>query len=138
VNLSAGGWVWTPSGTIDINDYNGSNVRVAFKYTSNSTAAATWEVDNIEVYGEMGTGIENSPVMTFNLYPNPAQGYVKIQASKNAETLRVYSLLGALVAEYSIHNGLNQINIDIYKPGMYLFVVSSNNETSAPQKVIVK
>lgn len=47
---SASGFVWTNSGNINLNSYVGnSNVRIAFKYTSTSSAAAQWRVDNVKV-----------------------------------------------------------------------------------------
>ena len=46
-------WSAGASGGIDISSYTGnSNVRVAFKYTSTTSAAAAWEVDNVKVIGE--------------------------------------------------------------------------------------
>ena len=45
---SPGSWTWTESGTIDVSGYSGT-VYIAFKYTSNTTEAATWEVDNITI-----------------------------------------------------------------------------------------
>ena len=43
------GFVWINSGAVNISSYaaNQSNVRVAFKYTSTTSAAATWELDNV-------------------------------------------------------------------------------------------
>lgn len=137
-NLSAGGWAWTPSGIIEVDDYHGTAVYIAFKYTSSATAAATWEVDNIEVYGELGTNISNMNAMNFRVYPNPAHGYVQIGASENAEIIRIYTLLGELVAEHAIQGGMNQINISNINSGLYLLVVSGKNLVSAPQKLIVK
>lgn len=49
--LCPGGWVWTLSGSLDISGTSGSDIYLAFKYTSTSTAAATWEVDEILVTG---------------------------------------------------------------------------------------
>lgn len=46
---STGNYVWTGSGNIDISTYTGGNVYIAFKYTSTTSAAATWEVDNIKI-----------------------------------------------------------------------------------------
>ena len=48
-----GSFTWTSSGNTDISSIvaNQSNVRIAFKYTSTTSAAATWEVDNIKVTG---------------------------------------------------------------------------------------
>ena len=95
--LSTGGYVWAPSGAIDISDYNG-NVHIAFKYLSDAASAASWEVDGIMVTGEIsGTNpviIISSPVAgaqwwqgnayqitwnAMNTSPN-----VKIEVSSNA------------------------------------------------------
>jgi len=44
-------YVWTASGPVNISDYAGTTVYIAFKYTSNTSAAATWEVDNVKIIG---------------------------------------------------------------------------------------
>ncbi|MBS7786110.1 choice-of-anchor J domain-containing protein [Flavobacterium sp. CYK-55] len=47
-----GNYVWTGSGNININSFTGAGntaVYVAFKYTSTSSASATWEVDNVKI-----------------------------------------------------------------------------------------
>lgn len=49
--LCSGGWAWTPSGWQDVSTTDGSDVYLAFKYTSTSSAAAAWEVDEILVVG---------------------------------------------------------------------------------------
>lgn len=50
----AGNFTWTNSGPIDISSFTGAgnaNVYVAFKYTSTTTAAASWELDNVKIIG---------------------------------------------------------------------------------------
>ncbi|MCG2793867.1 MAG: DUF5689 domain-containing protein [Weeksellaceae bacterium] len=37
------------SGNVDFTPYIGKNVNIAFKYTSTTSAAATWEIDNVKV-----------------------------------------------------------------------------------------
>ncbi|MBP7809446.1 MAG: choice-of-anchor J domain-containing protein [Bacteroidia bacterium] len=46
-NLSSTGYALTPSGLISLNAYKTANTRIAFKYTSTSTASKTFEVDDI-------------------------------------------------------------------------------------------
>ena len=49
-NLSPqSGWVWTPSGLISLSGFKTTNTRIAFKYTSTTSASATYEVDDILV-----------------------------------------------------------------------------------------
>lgn len=49
---SSGSWDFIDAGTVDISANVGITTYVAFKYTSTSTDAATWEVDNIHIEGE--------------------------------------------------------------------------------------
>lgn len=49
-NLAFGDW--TGSGNISLNAFLGKNVRIAFKYTSTSFSAATWEVDDFKIKGQ--------------------------------------------------------------------------------------
>ncbi len=47
-----GNFVWTGSGNINIDSFTGignTTVYVAFKYTSTTSASATWEVDNVKI-----------------------------------------------------------------------------------------
>ncbi|SEQ20087.1 DUF5689 domain-containing protein [Flavobacterium urocaniciphilum] len=53
LDTNTGSYVWTASGPINISSYSGnSNFRVAFKYTSTTTASRTWEIDNVKVVGQ--------------------------------------------------------------------------------------
>ena len=52
--LSAGNYVYANSGNLSLSSFVGagnSTVYVAFKYTSSTTAASTWEIDNVKVLG---------------------------------------------------------------------------------------
>ena len=49
LDLDTSNYVWTNSGNIDISSFTGTNVRLAFKYTSTSSASTTWEIDNIKI-----------------------------------------------------------------------------------------
>lgn len=46
------GFSFVFSGKIDITAFAGKNIYIAFKYTSTTSAAATWEVDNVKVTGK--------------------------------------------------------------------------------------
>lgn len=50
-NWSTGNFIWANSGTISLSAFLQSNVRIAFKYTSTTSAGSTWEVDDIKVTG---------------------------------------------------------------------------------------
>lgn len=40
---------WVGSGNVNLSAFLGKNVRIAFKYTSTTAAAATWEVDDFKI-----------------------------------------------------------------------------------------
>ena len=42
-------WTFVASGAISLSKYVGSIIKVGFKYTSNTSAAATWEIKNFKV-----------------------------------------------------------------------------------------
>ncbi|WP_370225937.1 DUF5689 domain-containing protein [Mesoflavibacter sp.] len=53
LDTNTGSWSsWTDSGSLDLSAAAGGNVFIAFKYTSTSSAAATWEIDNVKVSAE--------------------------------------------------------------------------------------
>jgi len=40
---------WVSSGNVDLAAFLGKNVRIAFKYTSTTSASATWEIDDFKI-----------------------------------------------------------------------------------------
>ena len=53
LDTNTGSWSsWTDSGLLDVSAAAGGNLFIAFKYTSTSSSAATWEVDNIKISAE--------------------------------------------------------------------------------------
>jgi len=49
--LSTGSFAWTNSGARDLSPYLGNTVHIAFKYTSTTSGAPTWQVDNVTILG---------------------------------------------------------------------------------------
>ncbi len=43
---------WTDSGDVDVSAAAGGNLFVGFKYTSTTSASSTYEIDNVQVFGE--------------------------------------------------------------------------------------
>lgn len=78
--LSPGGYVWTPSGSIDLSMFNGNNVHVAYRYISTSpTVAALWEVDDIRIFGKtslLSSVVTNPTVSNLTAYGATVGGNV--------------------------------------------------------------
>lgn len=92
--LSSGSWAWTESGEISLDEFNGNNCYIAFKYICDENEAAAWEVDNILlVSGNVGA----NPTLTAT--PNTINGldYVEGEGPSNSQS---YTLTGSnLVGE---------------------------------------
>ena len=56
-NLSSGSWTWTESGDIDLSGFSGTSCYIGFKYTSEESQAAGWEVDDIMLIGQTTTPV---------------------------------------------------------------------------------
>jgi len=46
---SSGSWTWVDSGDIDLAEYFGNTIHIAYKFTCSDSGSATWEVDNIHI-----------------------------------------------------------------------------------------
>ena len=92
--LSPGSWAWTESGDITLDEFNGNNCYIAFKYICDENEAAAWEVDNILlVSGSVGA----NPTLTAT--PNTINGldYIEGEGPSNSQS---YTLTGSnLVGE---------------------------------------
>jgi PKD repeat protein len=101
---SGGGWAWQHSGVVDLSTFNGTNVYVAFIYTSTVEGSATWEVDGILISGEQQTLPTAARIVgTINGWNTTDPNYVM---SLNANG--VYELvktLGAGQHEYKLLEG---------------------------------
>lgn len=78
--LSTGGYIWTPSGNVDLSMISGDNVHVAFRYISTSpTVGALWEVDDIKIFGKislLSTVVTDPNVTNLTAYAATAGGNV--------------------------------------------------------------
>ena len=57
--LSTGGYTWTESGSISLDNFSGTECYIGFKYTCTASGAAAWEVDDILLVGQT-----SNPVVT--------------------------------------------------------------------------
>lgn len=81
-------WNFVASGDVDLNKYAGKKVQLAFKYTSSSETAATWEVKNVKVAAtENGGGTEPEPE------PGTADLFISeyVEGSGNNKYIEIYN-----------------------------------------------
>ncbi|MGC8864655.1 MAG: choice-of-anchor J domain-containing protein [Bacteroidales bacterium] len=133
--LSSGGWSWTFSGNIDISAFAQGDLTIAFKYTSTDTESATWEVDNVKIYGQSTTGIKPVAELKNRIYPNPASNTVQILLASQAK-VSIVSLTGDRILESTFPQGINTINIHHLNSGVYLVKIETLATTETHRLII--
>ncbi len=138
---SSGYFEWISSGDIDISEINGEAVYIAFKYTSTSQEAATWEVDEILITGSEITGLgeQNNFSAQLNIYPNPAVNIVNITTDADLSLkLQIYSLLGTKVMEEQSFTGSTNIDLAGIRNGIYLLHFTDQNGNTGIEKLVIE
>ncbi|PWD98934.1 T9SS-dependent choice-of-anchor J family protein [Marinilabilia rubra] len=129
-------WEWTYSGPLNLSSFSGAEGRIAFKYTSTSTEAATWELDNImlsnapnvldivaEVNDSQGGSISGTGAyiygQTVELEATPAPSFNFVNWTENGEVVSAnpfYSFIAsedrALVAHFEAPVSVNETASD--------------------------
>jgi hypothetical protein len=139
--MSSGAFTWTPSGDIDLSGTQGEAVYVAFQFTSTATSSATWELDNIEIKGEIEIGVrENELAGYVTIHPNPANGLINIsQVQDLFDVAHIYSMNGTFVKTVSLASPVTQVNTDELLSGLYFIrMANSSNGSSVVKKLIIR
>jgi hypothetical protein len=129
-------WEWTPSGTIDLSAYTNEIIHIAFIYTSNTSDAATWEVDNIRVQGEGNSIGEIQHPLVVNLYPNPGNGILYFDADESVASIEVFNLAGLKVYEADATGQNGQLNLANLGKGIYMVRFAAGEKLMTKRIVI--
>lgn len=132
-----GSWDFIDAGSSDISAYESDATYIAFLYTSTSSDACTWEVDNIEVLGVMGTGIINNNIKNLKIYPNPASNVISVE-SGSAGVIKISTITGKLMINNELVTGKNSIDIEKLSSGLYIVETIDNNGIRSAGKFTVR
>jgi hypothetical protein len=136
-NWSQDNWEWIESGIIDLSLFVNPSCYLAYKYTSSSSEAAGWEIDNILVYSDEGTGLFENSVYNLHLYPNPATTYIHLDATEKGY-LTVVSITGQQLIRQDILKGPNSIDIQSLPEGLYVVHIVGGDGKNYSGKLMVK
>jgi len=92
-------------------------------------------VFNVTVDGELLKVTELSS--TAKVYPNPANGQVRIEADNSIESVRVYDMMGSLVESLSANGRALNVDLSSYSNGVYFFSVRESDGSITNQRVVV-
>ncbi len=74
--------------------------------------------------------------LNIQLYPNPTSGKVNISGVKAGERIRVFNSMGANVSDIKVQSNLEVISLDNQPAGMYMIVISEQDQTLGKYKVL--
>ncbi len=132
-----GGWDFIDAGTYDITAFSSNATYIAFQFTSNTTESATWEVDNTNVLGVIGTGINNNSISKLTVYPNPATNKIAVNV-KQAGVINIIATDGKLMITNNVASGLNTINVETLSSGLYIIETIENNGNKSIGKLSIR
>ena len=104
---SEGYFEWAESGDIELKDLT-APIRFAFKYTSTTAGASTWEITDLMIKEGSATGIASVEVAGMKIIGG--KGQVTIEATE-AATVAVYALTGAQVRQIELTEGSNIVTL---------------------------
>lgn len=115
-----------------------TRMRVSMKYNGVPTSCESFTYGQVEDYTINITSSakedENAaPRIEIGLYPNPTRDLLNITSISEKATYRAYNLLGQVVAQGKINNGI--INVTNFKAGNYILEIS-DNETTVTKRFI--
>ncbi|MCT4673817.1 MAG: T9SS type A sorting domain-containing protein [Prolixibacteraceae bacterium] len=136
---------WVESGMINLSDFVGKRVRIAFKVSYNLAAGSPIPsnnlfIDDLKVMAakSTSTGIDTPKQTTkWNIYPNPVVSQFAVSGAQAVDRIEVYSILGNKVADWKI---TNQVAIDAssLNPGVYLLKIYGERGAVSFQKIVKK
>ena len=88
-------------------------------------------IDNFRI--EDNTGIEDNNRANFTLYPNPTNGMVNL--SETASRVEIYDFSGRMV---KAEENVNSIDLSSQANGVYIFHITTNDNSVITQKVVKK
>jgi len=93
-------------------------------------------VDDVKITQLTESAINEKDFTSFNLYPNPANGFAMLDLSDIRADVYITNIEGQIIRSIFNGNGLVKIDTDKMNPGIY-FVRVENENTNHIQKLIV-
>lgn len=107
------------------------DIEMAYDYSANSLSFYGYEVNM--TYIDI-TGVnENAQVLSFTVYPTPAESEIQIQA-EGFQKAEIFTLTGQMLME----SEQSSMNVSSLASGIYMLKVYDQTGNSATQKLVVK
>lgn len=92
----------------------------------------------IEVFYTFGHVVSaNAPYASqIELYPNPSSGKLNLTGLEAGQRIQVYNAFGSAVIDINADSNHKIINLDRHPAGMYIIVISNNNQSIGKYKAV--
>jgi hypothetical protein len=103
------------------------------------TASGVSKIDDIIITATNTVGIEETIYTnTVNIYPNPSNGLITIEAADAVNEIMVYNTLGSLVFHSKPSTLINSIDLSGFGKGIYFMNVRYDDNSYYTGKVVVR
>ena len=111
-------------------------VRIKFSKSGGTDALPTnlqelMSIDDVSLKYAGVLGVSDLDIFSFSIYPNPTSGFISIKGIENINSIKVYSILGALEKEV-----LNTNQIDVSELSSGIHFIKVENGTVFTRKII--
>ncbi|MEZ5083294.1 MAG: choice-of-anchor J domain-containing protein [Bacteroidales bacterium] len=139
---SGGDFDWAFSGEIDISEFDGDEVYVAFHYTCTQSQSANWEVDVVSITGKQVLGInpQQAGMAAVSIFPNPADEIVNVnQVSDVFSKVEIKALSGRTLQSVELEGMATKLDVRDLSSGVYFLVfINEKNGKTHSEKLIVR
>ena len=134
--MSEGNYTWTESGEISLDAFSGNNCYIAFRYISTiADGAAAWEVDDIVITAEIGSGIITPETSLDVDVWNNTNELMIVNGSDATLNVVVYNIVGQPMLSETVTTGSNVIRHNLAE-GVYIVRISDGKEMKGVKVVV--
>ncbi len=118
--------------SIDLSQYQGNNIRLRWRGHNNGTDILTysWFIDKVKVVATDTITSVNENYLETNIYPNPADNILTINAEEEIQNISIYNILSVKMMEMVINNKEAVIDLTNFESGMYFIEIIGKDEKS--------
>ena len=118
--------------SIDLSQYQGNNIRLRWRGHNNGTDILTysWFIDKVKVVATDTITSVNENYLEANIYPNPADNILTINAEEEIQNISIYNILSVKMMEMVINNKEAVIDLTNFESGMYFIEIIGKDEKS--------
>lgn len=118
--------------SIDLSQYQGNNIRLRWRGHNNGTDILTysWFIDKVKVVATDTITSVNENYLETNIYPNPADNILTINAEEEIHNISIYNILSVKMMEMVINNKEAVIDLTNFESGMYFIEIIGKDEKS--------